>query len=197
MRTNTGNSKTLEKALDYAVEHWRRIFAATLIAAAAGTGLAAYAYASELEHLGAYLGTFALGLALKYPGRYANAGGTDLDTVLIILVSAGMGVPYGLIFALAFVPLGSRIALERPQETMLSLIMHLVLAALTGYFAATPENIVAYVMAFVLLSVAIAGPVLYYTGHPAQPLAIGIIVKVAWAFAFMNAFGIRLFETLI
>lgn len=186
----------MEKMLDYITEHWPVAFAGLLIAAAAGMGAFAYAYAGGLQKVGVFIGLFVLGLALKYPGRYTNAGGTDIDTVLIILIAAGMGVPYGLLFALAFIPLGREISIESPQEALFSLMLHSGLAALTGYFTATPENIVLYVMAFVLLSAIIAGPVLYYAGHPPQPLAIGIMVKVVWAYAFMRAFGPGIFELL-
>ncbi len=196
MANLSGMREAENRALDYIVEHWKIAFALLMLAAAAGMGLFAYEYAGYLEKIGIFLGLFMLGLALKYPGRYTTAGGTDVDTVLIILVSAGMGVKYGLLFALAFIPLGRRISLESPQEALFSLAMHSALSMLTGFFSATPENIVIFVMAFVLLSVLIAGPVLYYAGHPPQPLAIGIIVKVVWAYVFMGAFGVQIFELL-
>jgi len=186
----------MEKILDYITEHWPIVFAGLWLAVSAGVGMIEYSYAGEIGKIGVFLGLFAIGLALKYPGRYTNAGGTDIDTVLIILVSAGLGMHYGLLFALAFIPIGGKISIESPQETLFSLILHSGLAALTGYFTATPENIILYVMAFVLLSAIVAGPVLYYTGHPLQPLAIGIIIKIVWAFVFMRAFGAQIFELL-
>ena len=180
---------SLDETLDKIEEKWPLIAAAVL---ALVLGLSAYI--AKNASFGMADGMtiailFGISLLLKYPGRYSSVGGTDVDTVMAIIITAAKGPFIGFGFLLALAIIGREISLESPQDTAITIGAHVPIVIVASMAGIGAEDLVLKTMAIVIGSLFILAPLRVMAGAPPRNAAIGAVIKIIWSYAFLRAFG--------
>ncbi len=178
-----------EKLLDSITYNWAAL-AIVLILAALGTAFfIAASFAGAIKVAATIFGLILFALLMKLPEAFSSVGGTDVEMPLAVIFSATRGVWTALGFVLIVSLVGSRLINERPQYTLVSLIIFSIAAFLTQFVPVTSGNIVLVATLFIVVGFFIGAPFYLSMGNPLQTLVLYSFVNIVWNYVFLTNFS--------
>jgi len=178
-----------ERILDSVTEHWA-VFALAVILAALGISIAiATAFAGTIKLAGTIFGLIIFALLMKFPEAFSSVGGTDVEMPLAVILSATQGVWTALGFVFVVSLVGSRLINERPQYTLISLIIFSAAVFLVQFVPVSSSNIVLVSVLFIIVGFFIGAPFYVSMGNPIQTLVLYCFVNIVWNYVFLTNFS--------
>lgn len=178
-----------ERILNGITEYWA-IFALAVILSALGISIfIATAFAGTIKLAGTIFGLIIFALLMKFPEAFSSVGGTDVEMPLAVILSATQGVWTALGFVFVVSLVGSRLINERPQYTLVSLLIFSAAAFLVRFVPVSSANIVLVAVLFIIVGFFIGAPFYISMGNPIQTLVLYSFVNIVWNYVFLTNFS--------
>jgi hypothetical protein len=178
-----------ERILNSITEYWA-VFALFVILAALGISFfLATAFAGTIKLAGTIFALIVFALLMKFPEAFSSIGGTDVEMPLAVILSATQGVWTALGFVFVVSLVGSRLINERPQYTLISLVIFSAAVFLVQFIPVSSANIVLVATLFIIVGFFIGAPFYISMGNPIQTLLLYCFVNIVWNYVFLTNFS--------
>jgi len=178
-----------ERILDSIAYNWAALAIVLVLSAIWAAVFIATSFAGAIKLAATIFGLVIFALLMKFPEAFSSVGGTDVEMPLAVILSATRGVWTALGFVLVVSLVGSRLINERPQYTLVSLVIFSLAAFLAQLIPATSGNIVLVATLFIIVGFFIGAPFYVSMGNPLQTLALYCFVNIVWNYVFLTNFS--------